>query len=432
MPLFCPVCQNLMIIATTADEYMHQCTKCMTQEKPTDKDSLVYEKVTGTNLIIYKSILYNAGRDPVNPIVPRKCKCGNEHARQVRLGSEMKLINTCIKCGDQWLDGTREIDNVQGSAEPSSKVSKKKSKAGGSSNKELTLSSKPKHDNAYVWFLIKGDKYVPGIITSIYSVKRFNPDADLVVMLTHDVPESAHKTLLQYATHLFYVPYLSYPNKFKLFPGAVKKYESWIDVSFTKWNMLALPYKKAFLLDADVIIKEPIDHIFDTQTPAGVFARPLIPKHSNLEDAYTIDNMKYADEGATVTLDDIKWIFDHKYAFCAAASSALLSPDMKDYKLFKKSIENMKPKQFVNETGSDEQAITYFYSIIKKKEWYSLGQKWNCVPWEKNAPKEFYIIHYMSTKKPWESERDEYPEITDWYKLYDEALKTHQTEQPSH
>jgi len=119
MPLFCPVCQNLMIIATTADEFMYQCTKCMTQEKPSDKDSLVYENVTGTNLIIYKSILHNAGRDPVNPIVFRKCKCGSNTARQVRLGNEMKLINTCIKCSDQWLDGTRDVDNVQGASEKS-------------------------------------------------------------------------------------------------------------------------------------------------------------------------------------------------------------------------------------------------------------------------------------------------------------------------
>lgn len=83
----------------------------MTLESPSDKDTLVHEDVSGTNLTIYKSILYNAGKDPVNPKVRRPCKCGNQFARQVRLGNELKLINTCTVCGDQWLDGTRDSDS---------------------------------------------------------------------------------------------------------------------------------------------------------------------------------------------------------------------------------------------------------------------------------------------------------------------------------
>lgn len=131
MPLFCPICKNLMTIATTADDFHHQCSKCMTFEKPSVKDTLVYENVSGPNLAIYRSILKNAGLDPVNPKVRRKCKCGSQFAKQVRLGSEMKLINTCTECSENWIDGTRESDlrvDVQDNEEQQmkAKVSKKK------------------------------------------------------------------------------------------------------------------------------------------------------------------------------------------------------------------------------------------------------------------------------------------------------------------
>ncbi len=111
MPLFCSICQNLLTVSTTADSFLFKCNKCERTEQPSDTDSLRYEDVSGINFTIYGAILRNAGKDPVNPKVAKKCTCGNLTARQVRLGSEMKLINTCIKCNEQWIDGTREAEN---------------------------------------------------------------------------------------------------------------------------------------------------------------------------------------------------------------------------------------------------------------------------------------------------------------------------------
>lgn len=104
MPLFCANCGNLMTIVTTADSFNYQCNKCMKFDKAEANDTLVYEKVNRTNLTIYKSILCTAGQDPVNPKVRKNCACGEQFARQVRLGSEMKLIDTCIKCGHQSIE----------------------------------------------------------------------------------------------------------------------------------------------------------------------------------------------------------------------------------------------------------------------------------------------------------------------------------------
>jgi DNA-directed RNA polymerase subunit M/transcription elongation factor TFIIS len=99
-----------MFVSTTYDSFLFKCNKCANIEIPKDSDTLRYENVTGTNLVVYKSILLNAGKDPVNPKVKKNCSCGNNIVTQVRLGNELKLINTCINCNNQWVDGTQETD----------------------------------------------------------------------------------------------------------------------------------------------------------------------------------------------------------------------------------------------------------------------------------------------------------------------------------
>ncbi len=486
MPLFCSTCRNLMAITTTADSFKYQCRKCMHFEMPSARDTLVYENVVGTNLTIYKPILYNAGKDPVNPKVYRMCKCGNKFARQVRLGSEMRLINTCTECSDQWLDGTRENDldqeNNDDSSDKKSQSGAYESQSGAyesqsgayekrplisatdvaielelpsstnpkirggkfrtdkksnepavqpdiklainADHKDFAMSSPPKHDNAYVWLLMLGDRYVPGVITSAYSIKRFNPDADLVVMVTNDVSAEARSTLLKHVTHLFEIPYLYYPGRFRMGRIVKSRYNKWIEKSFTKWNILALPYKKAFLLDADVIAKMPTDGIFDKPVPAAIFPKPTS------EDLHNDISNRYSNEGQTVSPSDAEWILSKKDAFGAAASSILLGPNMDDYELFKGSMEDFTPKQFKNETGADEQSITYFYSIVKGVSWYSLGRRWNYIPWNldswsRHQKEEDPIIqHYLSKEKPWEMNKDDWPDLAEWYDLYGKALQS--------
>ena len=107
MPLFCQECNNLLSIITTADEFFFKCIKCQKTYTPSDDDSLRYDDVKGTNLIIYKTILQNAGKDPVNPKVRKTCKkCESDIVKQVRLGEDMRLINVCVKCDTQWIEGT--------------------------------------------------------------------------------------------------------------------------------------------------------------------------------------------------------------------------------------------------------------------------------------------------------------------------------------
>lgn len=110
MSLFCDNCRNLLTMVTTADTFDFKCNKCELIKEPKITDYKVYESLSGTNLDIFRSLLAYAGKDPVNPKVVKKCKCGNNIVKQVRLGNEMKLVNTCVKCNKQWLDGTMPTD----------------------------------------------------------------------------------------------------------------------------------------------------------------------------------------------------------------------------------------------------------------------------------------------------------------------------------
>lgn len=109
MPLFCGVCNNLLSVITLSDNFYFRCMKCYKTYKPNDADTLRFEEIKGTNLLVYKTILKTAGKDPVNPKVKVECKkCHNDIAKQVRLGEDMRLINICVNCDNQWIEGTDE------------------------------------------------------------------------------------------------------------------------------------------------------------------------------------------------------------------------------------------------------------------------------------------------------------------------------------
>jgi len=84
-------------------------------------------------------------------------------------------------------------------------------------------------------------------------------------------------------------------------------------------------------------------------------------------------------------------------------------------------MDEFKPLTLVNESGADEQSIAYFYSVVKKQNWYSLGTRWNTVPWGKDAHPNPLVVHFMSTEKPWRMKKDEWPDLAEWYEVYEQA-----------
>lgn len=103
--LFCNKCNNFKTEITTPSLCSFKCEHCNILFDITDEETIRYNKKKEINLMAHTTLLKNAGSDPVNPKVIKKCKkCKNNIVKQIRIGENMKLINTCVKCGEQWME----------------------------------------------------------------------------------------------------------------------------------------------------------------------------------------------------------------------------------------------------------------------------------------------------------------------------------------
>lgn len=271
---------------------------------------------------------------------------------------------------------------------------------------------------AYVWLVMGGDRYVPGVITSAYSVLKTKPNADLVVMVTPDVSPDAVAQISKLAT-VHTVEYITFAGKFN-HADPLGKY-NWIDKSYTKWRCLSLKYDKILLLDADIIVTRNIDEVFDFPAPAGIFQQQK-PLYNSVLSRY-LDKQRNLPEKTTLLPSDVVSLLKTKNQLLATATSMLLEPTGTDH--FVKSITELKDHSYPNTTGVDEQAIAYYMSVVCKKSWTVLGTKYNAVPWWKYnnivGSKHGKVLHYMTKEKPWERDPKEYPELLTWSFVQAEA-----------
>jgi hypothetical protein len=285
--------------------------------------------------------------------------------------------------------------------------------------------SESKNDHAYVWLMMCGDRYLPGVLASAYSVHKTRPAADLVVMVTPDVTIEAI-TRLSSLAHVVQVPYIEFDGRFNFNPGKhADKYSSWINKSYTKWNCLNLPYKKVFLLDADTIVLENIDRVFGMDAPVGVFQQRSTLKNDRLFGSIKKDNYGFLQEGQILKPGLIRQLLKTENRLLATATSILLEPN-NDVKEFIKIIGTLPTLPlYPNTTGVDEQSMAYYQSIILGRSWTVLHSKWNAVPWwqygAEIGDKCGIVLHYMSKDKPWERDANEFPELKKWADVYEEA-----------
>ena len=291
------------------------------------------------------------------------------------------------------------------------------------------LSSLPTNKYAYVWLLMKGDSYTPGIFTSAYSVLRTKPNADLVVMVTDDVSKKSRKNLLKIVTHLYDINYLTYD----MAPMYTKKqeniYRNWKSVMATKWQSLALPYKKILFIDGDTIVTKNLDHLFDCKAPGAPFNHSFV-KPLGYINSYTNgkkDTIGYLDHGEIIKPMEIKNMLK-KEGMLLTANTVLLEPNINDYKKYKKMVEKKQPYGVKNKCFSapDEQSIAEYYALEKKMPWTNFHQRYNYIGWKKGfLPKNMIPlnIHYFNEEKPWKMKWNKWPDVISWYKMANEAIK---------
>lgn len=293
------------------------------------------------------------------------------------------------------------------------------------------ISGPPIHDVAYTWLFMKGDAYLPGVYASVYSILRTDPNADLVVMITDDVSEHARNMLMKVATHLFYIPYLSFESIPMRTARQREIYNKWITSSYSKWNALALPYKKVILIDGDTIHTDNTDELFNLDAPAIPFNNPFNKPIGYVPSTWKGPKGKdgYMLHGTKVPPQDVVHVLN-KGGILPTAAPVVLNPSLADYEEYIKLIKSMQPFGFSEcNNGVDEQSLCWYYSAHKKLTWTNIHHRYNYIGWKDgfllkgDVP---YILHFFSDTKPWDANYNTYDDMISWYKMAGEAIeKTH-------
>lgn len=285
------------------------------------------------------------------------------------------------------------------------------------------LVGKKKSNHAFVLLVMKGDSYMLGAMVCAFSLMNVKTTKDIVLMVTDDVSDDIINCAKHVFTTIVRVPYIQI-NALKL--RTVKQqmlYESWKNVSPTKWNCLALDYEKVIFIDADKIVFRNIDHLFDLATPAGTFSSP----HSS---PYKLNGMAnpYLNipHGSIVPKALVKKGLHTNHCFTVIATTIVLSPSLREYETLL-DICNSDEKFGYHTCNSmiDEQLIAHFYSTILQKDFTNIHQKYNYIPWHKEwlEGETPYLFHYFGIK-PWELERDSWSDLEVWYTIVKLLLKT--------
>ena len=285
---------------------------------------------------------------------------------------------------------------------------------------------------------MKGDAYVPGALTTGFSIEKVqssNALIDTICMITSDVSEEARMRLELVFDHVIRVPYLQYSCRGLKTQKQQDMYEQWVEVSFTKWNcLLFTQYEKVCFVDADKIFLVNCDEIFELHAPAGTFSspwsEPFIARSKNprqtgkgLRNPY-----KHLDHGDIVPESCIREGLAS--SFVAIGTMLLLAPSLSDYNDFKDYVASANPFGYSSFSMMDEQSISSFY-LHKKKPWTFIHQRYNYIPWQRHwldsldAPK---VFHYFG-KKVWSLPRDNrWPDVEVWWQLVSSLLASRSKE----
>ena len=267
---------------------------------------------------------------------------------------------------------------------------------------------------AFVWLLMIGEDYLPGVLVSAQSFRRVETNADLVVMVTPDISRTSKKILSGMFNAVIDVPYIEVKTKPIKTQKQYKIYNSWISKSYTKWNILGLVnYFKVCFIDADLVALKNIDELFDLSIPAAVF-----------KSAYTrlIDPYKNPKHGSVIDKSQI-WQGLTKPSFVATAYIIVLPTSKKYLDGLINMITTNQPYGFENcYYGHDEQSISHYMSCYKEGpqlNWTAIDPMYgfNIGKYDMlkkgQAPK---VIHYINKPKPWVIENI-WPDLDIWWSL---------------
>ena len=267
----------------------------------------------------------------------------------------------------------------------------------------LIFDNNKEKKRAYVILVMKGDKYGFGAAITAFSLLQTKTIWDIVCMVTPDVSQEM-RNLISQSARIVEVSYLEFPSAKLKTQKQETIYGSWISQSYTKAQCLLLwEYDKVIFLDADIIVVQNIDHLFELKAPAATFSSPW---GYEFDECGPFKLTGYPTEhGKLVQQSEIlKNLING--GFTLIGSLILLEPNKLNYDKYIKTVEDEISKKgkfgFDCYSTHDEQSIVFAFD-----NWTHIHQKYNFIlhkiEWLRtgNKIKIPHVLHYFSDKKPW-------------------------------
>jgi lipopolysaccharide biosynthesis glycosyltransferase len=295
------------------------------------------------------------------------------------------------------------------------------------------LSTKTNNDKscAFVTLLMKNPHYVFGGLVMGYSLRLTKTKHKITCMVTEDLYDEYYKVLETVYDAVFKIPYISHATDEFRSKKQNKIYGDWKDVSFTKWQCLALTeYSKICFLDADLLIVKNIDHLFDLKSPAACFKNYWsdFGKFGSIRSPY--DGIKYGDE---IKESCIRQGLDNGYVL--VAHCVVLTPSDDAYTGFVKYM-NSEYKTYPKCISMVDEVVITDYMIQMGQTWTQLDYSYNTIPWHISKTNVKYVVelktstfiqpkilHYFNKEKPWIMPRGKWDDIEIWWQYYDDMKK---------
>jgi hypothetical protein len=297
----------------------------------------------------------------------------------------------------------------------------------------------------FVTLVMLGDAYARGVGVLAHTLKKVGSKHPLWCMVTDDVSAETRLFLSAHVDRVVLVPTITKDSTPLRTAKQREIYGGWISSSYTKWNAinpLVLPgVKKCVFLDADAIVRENIDSIFDLPGPAGVFAtpwaQPYCKRNSAGKNPYLDRAGKPPKHGQLITKQQLRAGLTS--AFVADASLVLLYPDQTAFQLITRLLSGRGEYGFSGcFSGNDEQLLGDLMLQSTSGPYarvYNIHSSWSCNMGHEKAfaqGQPVRVSQYYNSK-PWDgvSTREElarvlaeakYDDIAEWWRLTDVLL----------
>jgi len=240
------------------------------------------------------------------------------------------------------------------------------------------MSRMEKHKkNAYFAYLTGDSAYFLGAMVLGYSLKKVNTTADMVIMVTDDVPQHQIK-LLQDFYQVVHVNLLEVPSK--LF----KHYEwSRFKHVFTKFEAFKFEeYDKVILIDIDMLVLRNMDHLFNITAPAAMCIYKGLPHNKIIPKKYLVQKNNSS-----------------QVSYGINAGLVLIKPSIDEYDKIVKDL-NTNNSYVLRNPEQEYMSIRYAnnFTHIDLSYNYQVGIIKNMKKFIRNEP---HNIHYSWTNKPW-------------------------------